>query len=137
MTIKMAAPLRQTVEVIKYCTYDGLIQILKPRLCRKIQSSETLLAFHSTKRAFTNLRTCAKCSVPATLTKLCNVSHELSMTSEKSYCSSSFEERKCWKCGSETNTKKELFFCNCGVVQEVPSDLDYFAVRLCTTMQSC
>lgn len=38
----------------------------------------------------------------------------------------SLEERKCWQCGAETNDKKELFFCNCGVVQEVPTDLNYF-----------
>ncbi|KAL3867341.1 hypothetical protein ACJMK2_044551 [Sinanodonta woodiana] len=36
------------------------------------------------------------------------------------------KERKCWKCGSETNNVSELFFCNCGVIQSIPSDISYF-----------
>ncbi|KAK3593756.1 hypothetical protein CHS0354_014289 [Potamilus streckersoni] len=38
------------------------------------------------------------------------------------------KERKCWKCGSETNNVSELFFCNCGVIQSIPSDISYFQV---------
>ncbi|XP_060574031.1 iron-sulfur cluster co-chaperone protein HscB-like [Ruditapes philippinarum] len=40
-------------------------------------------------------------------------------------------DRKCWKCGTPTDEEKELFFCNCGVVQSVPSDLTYFKVMNC------
>ena len=86
------------------------------------------MTFSSSKSALVNCSTCVMRSVPETRTKLCNQSHSVYLSLEKSFCSLSFEERKCWKCGAETNTKKELFFCNCGVVQEVPSDLRYFEV---------
>ncbi|XP_045216916.2 iron-sulfur cluster co-chaperone protein HscB-like [Mercenaria mercenaria] len=45
--------------------------------------------------------------------------------------SSLHKDRKCWKCGSPTDEEKELFFCNCGVVQSVPEDLTYFKVMNC------
>lgn len=40
-------------------------------------------------------------------------------------------DRKCWKCDAKTNEKAELFFCNCGVVQKVPSDLSFFDAMEC------
>lgn len=33
--------------------------------------------------------------------------------------------RTCWKCGNDVDTKDEVFFCKCGVVQEVKG-LDFF-----------
>ncbi|KAL4227390.1 hypothetical protein ACF0H5_012832 [Mactra antiquata] len=45
--------------------------------------------------------------------------------------SSALADRKCWKCGTATNTEQELFFCNCGVVQIVPSDMTFFQVMKC------
>lgn len=37
-------------------------------------------------------------------------------------------ERKCWNCGRETDALKELFFCECGVVQSPASDVTYFTL---------
>lgn len=34
--------------------------------------------------------------------------------------------RSCWKCGKDTNPKKDLFFCECGVVQSTAPSLTYF-----------
>ncbi|XP_061174083.1 iron-sulfur cluster co-chaperone protein HscB-like [Saccostrea echinata] len=38
---------------------------------------------------------------------------------------SSNSDRTCWKCGDKVDTKEELFFCKCGVVQDVKG-LDFF-----------
>ncbi|RUS90235.1 hypothetical protein EGW08_002016 [Elysia chlorotica] len=34
--------------------------------------------------------------------------------------------RTCWKCGSDTDPEKELFFCKCGVVQTIAPSITYF-----------
>ena len=133
MTIKMAAPLRQTVVVVKYCTNLCSRQVLQSQACKKFQSPANLMTSSSAifKKDLVFCNSCAKVSnfMPVTKTKLCNQLHSVYFSPKSFYCSSSFEDRKCWKCGAETNTEKELFFCNCGVVQEVPSDLNYFTVR--------
>lgn len=42
-----------------------------------------------------------------------------------SFCHNTETKTKCWKCGGDTNSKTELFFCDCGVVQK-PVDVTYF-----------
>lgn len=39
----------------------------------------------------------------------------------------SLQHRECWRCGKPTNTKEDIFFCKCGVVQSVNS-LSYFEI---------
>ncbi|KAK7116242.1 hypothetical protein V1264_001959 [Littorina saxatilis] len=36
--------------------------------------------------------------------------------------------RKCWKCGTETDPMKELFFCTCGIVQSPADQLTFFTL---------
>ena len=45
---------------------------------------------------------------------------------ESASCSAS--NRKCWKCGRETDGLKELFFCHCGVVQSPAAELTFFTL---------
>ena len=40
--------------------------------------------------------------------------------------SSSACKRKCWNCGRDTDSIKELFFCHCGVVQSPAVELTFF-----------
>lgn len=37
-------------------------------------------------------------------------------------------DRKCWNCGRETDALKELFFCECGVVQSPATEVTYFTL---------
>ena len=43
------------------------------------------------------------------------------------YRSFATQTRKCWKCGKDTDVDKEMFFCQCGVIQEVDK-LNYFQI---------
>ena len=36
------------------------------------------------------------------------------------------DSRSCWKCGRNTDPLKELFFCECGIVQKIAPNLTYF-----------
>jgi hypothetical protein len=37
-------------------------------------------------------------------------------------------DRKCWNCGRATDALKELFFCECGVVQSPATKVTYFTL---------
>uniref|UniRef100_A0A0B6ZYP6 J domain-containing protein n=2 Tax=Arion vulgaris TaxID=1028688 RepID=A0A0B6ZYP6_9EUPU len=49
-------------------------------------------------------------------------------TSQDTYhcVQSSHDPRHCWNCGRDTNPVRELFFCDCGVVQKPANELTYF-----------
>ena len=59
----------------------------------------------------------------------CNVRFRVGITSQR--CHNTRSDRKCWKCDAKTNEIAELFFCNCGVVQKVPTDLSLFDAMEC------
>lgn len=110
MTFKMAAPLLRF----------GV---------RSISRGLGYLKVHRQSSTFSHL--CCK-PLPSTVNAVCkcNLSFRLGTAIYRCH-STSKDDRKCWKCNAKTNEKAELFFCNCGVVQKVPTDLSYFEVMEC------
>ena len=132
----MAAPWRQTMEIprslAKLCRRQTQMQFLSTVSCDNGKVSSAFPVSSNRKGCqWSSCRMCIKnCnSLKSFSDSLRGRSHpSISTSCQRLYCSSSIENRKCWKCGSETNKKEELFFCNCGMVQEVPDDLNYFRV---------
>ncbi|CAL1534481.1 unnamed protein product [Lymnaea stagnalis] len=53
-------------------------------------------------------------------------SHFCTSSSASFRHSSSKEHRDCWNCGRDTSPVRELFFCDCGVVQKPANELTFF-----------
>ena len=126
MILKMAAPWRQTVEMSR-----SYIKVY----CKHIQTT-----FYSKKSCEKSKHLCINpvlCDRKFMSTRERSEKRRLQSPSKniivfscpRLFSTCSLDERKCWQCGAETNKKEELFFCNCGVVQEVPTDLNYFQVK--------
>ena len=128
----MAAPFRQTAEVarcyVKLCQRQ-LQQGFSSKIPLDKRKTLTRDALCGADKIILK-STCADCCrniSPNGL--LCQRLRVKPFLCARWYSTMSLEDRKCWQCGAETNHKNELFFCNCGVVQEVPTDLNYFEVR--------
>ena len=126
MMLKMAAPWRQTVEMSR-----SYIKVY----CKHIQTT-----FYSKQSCEKSKYLCINpvmCDRKFMSTRERSEKRRLQSPSKniivfscpRLFSTCSLDERKCWQCGAETNKKEELFFCNCGVVQEVPTDLNYFQVK--------